>query len=79
MLIFLLQDSLPIVPPGCSSEEPDKVRDFMEKAKAALVSVGIVRDTVIGNLTVFGTTCQSYFKLINGIIGISVSVQSCDF
>lgn len=61
-----------MVPPGCSSGEPDKVQDFMVKAKAALVSVGIVRDTVVGNLTVFGTKCQSYFKLINSIYDILV-------
>ncbi|KAJ7949025.1 protein strawberry notch-like [Quillaja saponaria] len=43
------QDSLPVVPPGCSSEKPDTIQDFIVKAKAALVSVGIVRDTVLGN------------------------------
>ncbi|XP_010260806.1 PREDICTED: protein strawberry notch [Nelumbo nucifera] len=43
------QDSLPVVPPGCSSEKPETIQDFIIKAKAALVSVGIVRDTVLGN------------------------------
>ncbi|XP_071730329.1 protein FORGETTER 1 isoform X1 [Rutidosis leptorrhynchoides] len=43
------QDSLPVVPPNCSSDNPATIRDFIEKGKAALVSVGIVRDTVIGN------------------------------
>ncbi|XVF77793.1 hypothetical protein PTKIN_Ptkin14bG0075000 [Pterospermum kingtungense] len=43
------QDNLPVVPPGCSSEKPDTIQDFITKAKAALVSVGIVRDTVLGN------------------------------
>ncbi|XP_024977453.1 protein FORGETTER 1 isoform X5 [Cynara cardunculus var. scolymus] len=43
------QDSLPVVPPNCSSENSATIRDFIEKAKAALVSVGIVRDTVVGN------------------------------
>lgn len=37
------------MPPGCSSEKPDTIQDFITKAKAALVSVGIVRDTVLGN------------------------------
>ncbi|KAK9269142.1 hypothetical protein L1049_000911 [Liquidambar formosana] len=46
---ILEQDSLPVVPSGCSSEKPDTIQDFIVKAKAALVSVGIVRDTVIGN------------------------------
>jgi hypothetical protein len=36
------------VPPGCSSEKPETVQDFIMKAKAALVSVGIVRDSVFG-------------------------------
>lgn len=40
---------MPVVPPGCSSEKPETIQDFMTKAKAALVSVGIVRDTVLGN------------------------------
>lgn len=43
------QDNLPVVPPNCSSENPATIRDFIDKAKAALVSVGIVRDTVVGN------------------------------
>lgn len=43
------QDPLPVVPPNCSSENPATIRDFIEKGKAALVSVGIVRDSVVGN------------------------------
>lgn len=43
------QDSLPVVPPGCSSEKPETIQEFIMKAKAALVSVGIVRDSVLGN------------------------------
>ncbi|MBA0783450.1 hypothetical protein Gotri_001160 [Gossypium trilobum] len=43
------QDNLPVAPPGCSSEKPETIQDFITKAKAALVSVGIVRDTVLGN------------------------------
>jgi len=41
---FGIQDSLPVVPPGCSPENPESIQDFMSKAKAALVAVGIVRD-----------------------------------
>ncbi|KAL7592215.1 hypothetical protein Lser_V15G33893 [Lactuca serriola] len=43
------QDSLPVLPPNCLSENPATIREFIEKGKAALVSVGIVRDTVVGN------------------------------
>ncbi|KAL9664096.1 hypothetical protein QQ045_019493 [Rhodiola kirilowii] len=46
---ILEQDSLPVIPPGCSSEKPESVQDFLIKAKAALISVGIVRDAIIGN------------------------------
>ncbi|KAK3042673.1 hypothetical protein RJ639_000925 [Escallonia herrerae] len=42
-------DPLPVVPPGCSSEKSDTIQDFMVTGKAALVSVGIVRDTVLAN------------------------------
>uniref|UniRef100_A0A1D1YBL4 Protein strawberry notch 2 n=2 Tax=Anthurium amnicola TaxID=1678845 RepID=A0A1D1YBL4_9ARAE len=43
------QDSLPVVPPGCSPEKPTSIQEFLIKAKAALVSVGIVRDTNLGS------------------------------
>lgn len=38
---------MPVLPPGCSSEEPATIQEFITYAKAALISVGIVRDTVI--------------------------------
>ncbi|KVI07649.1 Protein strawberry notch-like protein, partial [Cynara cardunculus var. scolymus] len=41
-----VQDSLPVVLPNCSSENPAIIRDFIEKGKDALVSVGVVRDAV---------------------------------
>ncbi|CAA3028935.1 strawberry notch isoform X1 [Olea europaea subsp. europaea] len=43
------QESLPVVPPGCSSEEPETIRDFILKGKAGLISVGIIRDSVLGS------------------------------
>lgn len=52
-LCSVFQDSLPVIPPGCSAEKPETIQDFIVKAKAALVSVGIVRDAVIG-MTTFG-------------------------
>ncbi|KAF3623297.1 hypothetical protein FXO37_31917 [Capsicum annuum] len=42
------QDPLPLVPPGCSADIPDAIQDFILKGKAALVSVGIIRDSVLG-------------------------------
>ncbi|XP_022892312.1 protein FORGETTER 1-like [Olea europaea var. sylvestris] len=46
---LLEQESLPVVPPGCSSEEPETIRDFVLKGKTALISVGIIRDSVFGS------------------------------
>ncbi|CAA6668669.1 unnamed protein product [Spirodela intermedia] len=43
------QDPLPIAPPGCSPEKPASIQEFLIKAKAALISVGVVRDTIIGS------------------------------
>ncbi|XP_073000947.1 LOW QUALITY PROTEIN: protein FORGETTER 1 [Typha latifolia] len=43
------QDPLTVVPPGCSSENPASIQEFITKAKAALISVGIVRDTTLCN------------------------------
>nr|CAD1823189.1 unnamed protein product [Ananas comosus var. bracteatus] len=43
------QDNLPVVPPGCSSDNPASIREFITTAKVALVSVGIVRDTILCN------------------------------
>ncbi|KAE9456767.1 hypothetical protein C3L33_11331, partial [Rhododendron williamsianum] len=42
-------DALLVLSPGCSSDKPDTIQEFMIKGKAALVSVGIVRDTSWGN------------------------------
>lgn len=47
MTFSWLQESLPVVPPGCSTEKPDTIQDFIEKGKAALVSVGIIRDGIV--------------------------------
>ena len=43
------QDSFPVVPPGCSDDETS-IQDFINEAKAALVSVGIIRDAFICKL-----------------------------
>ncbi|KAI0507168.1 hypothetical protein KFK09_013289 [Dendrobium nobile] len=43
------QDILAVVPPGCSSDNLSSIQEFIIKAKAALVSVGIVRDTILCN------------------------------
>ncbi|XP_031115069.1 protein FORGETTER 1 isoform X1 [Ipomoea triloba] len=42
-------ESLPVVPPGCSADKQEETQDFIVKGKAALVSVGIIRDSVLGS------------------------------
>ncbi|KAI3414926.1 PHD-type domain-containing protein [Psidium guajava] len=77
-------DSLPMVPPGCSSGEPDKVLDFMVKAKAALVSVGIVRDTAIGNGKdnfkisgrIIDSDMQDVGRFLNRLLGLPPEIQN---
>ncbi|GLT54089.1 hypothetical protein SLA2020_273180 [Shorea laevis] len=78
------QDSLPVVPPGCSSEKPDTIQDFIVKAKAALVSVGIVRDTVIANGKDSGklsgrivdSDMHDVGRFLNRILGLPPDIQN---
>lgn len=59
----MFQAPLPVVPPGCLSEKPDTIQDFTMKARAALISVGIVRDSVLGNY-LFTYVCSMVKELI---------------
>lgn len=43
------QDGLPVLPSGCS-EDQASLQGFITKAKAALVSVGIIRDALMCKL-----------------------------
>ncbi|MCD7465715.1 hypothetical protein HAX54_001795 [Datura stramonium] len=62
------QDPLPLVPPSCSADIPDALQDFILKGKAALVSVGIIRDSVLGPskssqpLDRVSMTVENFFK-----------------
>ncbi|KAK1384231.1 hypothetical protein POM88_021966 [Heracleum sosnowskyi] len=48
---IVIQSSLLVVPPGCSLEKPNTIEDFIVKGKAALVSVGLVKDdTNVGRI-----------------------------
>ncbi|RHN74383.1 putative chromatin regulator PHD family [Medicago truncatula] len=52
MLLYngiLERDPLPVVPPGCLSDRPDTIKDFIMQAKAALLSVGIFKDDGLGD------------------------------
>ncbi|KAK7405772.1 hypothetical protein VNO78_07381 [Psophocarpus tetragonolobus] len=78
------QDSLPVVPPGCSSDRPDAIQDFIVQAKAALVSVGIVRDTVLGNGKDLGrlsgriidSDMHEVGRFLNRILGLPPDIQN---
>ncbi|XP_058747262.1 protein FORGETTER 1-like isoform X2 [Vicia villosa] len=78
------QDSLPVVPPGCSSERPDTIQDFITQAKAALVSVGIVRDTVLGNGKdpgrlsgrIIDSDMHEVGRFLNRLLGLPPDIQN---
>eukprot|EP00268_Persea_americana_P026498 TRINITY_DN2591_c1_g1_i1.p1 TRINITY_DN2591_c1_g1~~TRINITY_DN2591_c1_g1_i1.p1 ORF type:complete len:1271 (-),score=272.64 TRINITY_DN2591_c1_g1_i1:376-4122(-) len=78
------QAPLPAVPPGCSSEKPDTIQDFIMKARAALVSVGIVRDSVLGNGKdagkVSGRIVESDMhdvgRFLNRLLGLPPEIQN---
>ncbi|XP_028799657.1 protein FORGETTER 1 isoform X2 [Neltuma alba] len=78
------QDPLPVVPPGCISDRPDTIQDFIIKAKAALVSVGIVRDTTLGNGRDFGklsgriidSDMHDVGRFLNRLLGLPPEIQN---
>ncbi|XP_004509999.1 protein FORGETTER 1-like isoform X1 [Cicer arietinum] len=78
------QDSLPVVPPGCSSDKPDTIQDFIMQAKAALVSVGIVRDTILGNGKDLGrlsgriidSDMHEVGRFLNRLLGLPPDIQN---
>ncbi|KAI3755989.1 hypothetical protein L1987_55800 [Smallanthus sonchifolius] len=78
------QDSLPVVPPNCSSDNPATIRDFIEKGKAALVSVGIIRDTVVGNGKDYGkfsgrivdSDMHDVGRFLNRLLGLPPEIQN---
>ncbi|GAB4836724.1 udp-glycosyltransferase [Ancistrocladus abbreviatus] len=78
------QDSLPVVPPGCSSEKPETVQDFICKAKAALVSVGIVRDSVLVNgkesgkpfSHIIDSDMNDVGRFLNRLLGLPPDIQN---
>ncbi|RZC64950.1 hypothetical protein C5167_008642 [Papaver somniferum] len=74
------QEALPVLPPGCSPLKPYMVQDFIIKAKAALVSVGIVRDTILGNGKVSGKIVDSDMhdvgRFLNRLLGLPPDIQN---
>ncbi|KAL8166544.1 hypothetical protein V2J09_008043 [Rumex salicifolius] len=78
------QEALPVDPPGCSSEDPESVRDFISKAKAALVSVGIVRDSVLvsgkesGKISgrIVDSDMHDVGRFLNRLLGLPPEIQN---
>ncbi|KAL0398948.1 UNVERIFIED_CONTAM: protein FORGETTER 1 [Sesamum radiatum] len=78
------QEPLPIVPPGCSLEKPDTIQDFILKGKAALVSVGIIRDSVLGNGKESGkisgrivdSDMHDVGRFLNRLLGLPPEIQN---
>ncbi|KAJ6822165.1 protein FORGETTER 1 [Iris pallida] len=80
------QDSLPVAPPGCSSENPASIQEFIIKAKAALVSVGIIRDSVLCNGIgkdggrfsgrIVDSDMHDVARFLNRILGLPPDIQN---
>lgn len=78
------QDPLPVVPPGCSSENRASVQEFITKAKAALISVGIVRDTMLcngkdsGKVTgrIVDSDMHDVGRFLNRLLGLPPEIQN---
>lgn len=81
---IMQQDSLPVIPPGCSSDKPETIQDFIVKGKAALVSVGIVRDSVLDNgkdsSKFYGRIVDSDMhdvgRFLNRLLGLPPDIQN---
>lgn len=81
---ILEQDRLPVVPPGCTPEKPESIEKFITKSKAALVSVGIVRDTLIGNGEDHGklsgrivdSDMHDVGRFLNRLLGLPPDIQN---
>ncbi|EPS61977.1 hypothetical protein M569_12816, partial [Genlisea aurea] len=78
------QEPLPVVPPGCSSEKPETIDDFTLKGRAALVSVGIIRDSILGNgkdsARILGRIVDSDMhdvgRFLNRLLGLPPDIQN---
>jgi len=77
------QDAFPVVPLGCSESQAN-LEEFITKAKAALVSVGIIRDPVMcngkngGKLTgrIIDSDMHDVARFLNRILGLFPDIQN---
>ncbi|KAG8043403.1 hypothetical protein GUJ93_ZPchr0458g22439 [Zizania palustris] len=61
------QDSFPVVPPGCSDNQTS-IQEFIDEAKAALISVGIIRDAVV--------YMHDVARFLNRLLGLAPKIQN---
>ncbi|CAN6276875.1 unnamed protein product [Urochloa humidicola] len=77
------QDSFPVVPPGCSDDEAS-IQAFITEAKAALISVGIIRDAIIcngkdgGKLSgrIVDSDMHDVARFLNRLLGLAPNIQN---
>ncbi|KAG8066204.1 hypothetical protein GUJ93_ZPchr0004g38165 [Zizania palustris] len=77
------QDSFPVVPPGCSDNQTS-IQEFIAEAKAALISVGIIRDAVVCNGKVAGklsgrivdSDTHDVARFLNRLLGLAPKIQN---
>ncbi|KAH9315300.1 hypothetical protein KI387_023927, partial [Taxus chinensis] len=74
------QSDLPVLPPNCITEEPERVQEFHRKARAALISVGIIRDALPDTERPSGrileTDMHDVGRFLNRILGILPDMQN---
>jgi len=73
------QDSFPVVPPECSDDEAS-IQAFIDEAKAALISVGIIRDAVVygGKLAgrIVDSDMHDVARFLNRLLGLAPNIQN---
>ncbi|KAJ8432514.1 hypothetical protein Cgig2_001107 [Carnegiea gigantea] len=71
-------DSSLVVPPGCSSGNPQSIRDFIAKAKAALVSVGILSsgESAKGSGGRIESDMHDVGRFLNRLLGLPPEIQN---
>ncbi|MED6150702.1 udp-glycosyltransferase, partial [Stylosanthes scabra] len=69
------QDSFPIVPPGCLSDNHDTINDFIMEAKTALQSVGIVKGDEHFDY-ISDKDMQDVGRFLNRLLGLPPDIQN---
>lgn len=74
------QGGAPILPPQCLSEDPERINEFHRKARAALISVGIIRDALPDTEKPSGRILEADMhdigRFLNRILGILPDMQN---